>query len=474
MQAHIKTMKKISWFFGVISVLSGIGYWLYYSATPMMAPDSTSYLTFCPSRTPAYPIFLWICHALFGSYDLLPSLQLGLLFSGILYLTVQFYGLSRSWLLSLGLWLLLAGNIEIVKYAFLMLTESLTITLLLFSLGILCRFVATRSIGCLVVLSTFLGLAILIRPASYGWVLGLLFAGIGLKAFLPKFGYKYAAGLLCLPLAVILFLGSVFNYAQHGFFSTQSFLGEMLIGKVGFLAEKQIPTQQPHVMAFLSNYSTPVRVLLKKAPSWRIQYLLSSVYADQYRYSPFARSLAEKMLEGSDVPQALNKKRTQLAIELICAKPFAYLHNVLINYIALWQVWDLGTPTEAKEMAIFLKKETPLPGEVEYPDYPRQAAYKKGSWIAFPLRFALLWVFCVTIWGMIAFLTKWFQNKPISQMLYLITVSAGMVQGAYLSTALVQSGIPRFFLVMWPVIALIGISSLWYIFKKMNRISDKK
>jgi hypothetical protein len=467
-------MKKCYWVIVTFSVLAIAGYLFLYGGSPMMAPDSMSYVHFSPSRTPGYPLFVWLFDAIFGNHDLVPFVQLTLLLASIAYLTVQFYVFSRSWFWSLGLWFLLAGNIEIIKYAFLLLTESLTITLLLLSLGILCQFVSTRLIRYLVILSALSGMAILLRPASYGWVLGLLLAGIGLKAFIPKVSYKFAVNALGYPLAGVLMLGSVFNYCQHGFFSTQSFLGEMLIGKIGALAEKGIPTKEPGVMTTLSNYSTPVQALLKAAPSWRIEYLLSAVYADQYRYSPFAGQLAKEMLNGNMVPQVLDKKRTHLAVEVIRARPFAYLHNVLINYIALWQVWDLGTPTEVQQMTDFLNKGMPLPGEVDYPDYPRQADYKKGSWIAIPLRAALLWVFCVTIWTPLTLLTRLCRHKSISPSLYLMTVSAGFVQGAYLLTALVQSGIPRFFLVMWPAIVLIGVSSLWCIFKNWINLSDKK
>jgi hypothetical protein len=458
-------MKKFFLVTGILSIVVGYGYWLLYGNTPMMAPDSMSYITFSPSRTPAYPIFLFLSKTIFGDYSIVPILQLILLLSGVTYLVCQFYHLSRSAFWSMALWLLLAGNLEMIKYAFLILTEALTITLLLLCLGLLCRFIITGATRYLGLISALLGVAILIRPASYGWVLGLLFAGIGAKAYLSQLRYRYIVSIISIPLLICLLLGSVFNHYRHGFFSTQSFLGEMLIGKTGILAEENIPSNNARAMKILADYSRPVRSLLQVAPTLRIEYLLSSVYADQYRYSPFAQQVSKTMLESANkTTPELDKERTKLAIEVIMERPIEYARYVLLHYAALWQVWDLGTPLEVQQMNHFLSKSTPLPGNLEYPEYPRQAAYKKGSWIAIPLRLALIWVFCITVYAPLMLLIQLYRGQVISEFLCLASVSAGFVQGAYLLTALIQSGIPRFFLVMWPAIALIGVSSLWYIF----------
>lgn len=453
-------MKRFFWLIVLLSFVAGYLYWSLYGATPMLAPDSASYLTFSTSRAPGYPFFLAGFQWVFENYDAVPFVQLVLLIGSIAFLTLEFYKSSKSWFWSIALWLLLIGNIEIIKYAFLILTESLSMTILLSALALLCRYFSTDKIRYLFVYSALIGLAILVRPAAYGWVLGLVWA-IPIVTRVADVRYDMAIVMFIAPLLLVLFAGAAYNQQTHGFFNTQSALGEMLIGKVGLLADKNIRTDQPEAMGYMAEYATPVRTFIDSAPNWRIRYLLTAAYSDQFRYSTFASRIVDKMNMSGQDPTLLDQARVNISKNIIHARFGAYLKSVLLNYIALWQVWDLPTPEEAKQMASFLTEHSPLPNDFEYPVYARQAPYKQGTWLAFPLRLALLWVFFVSIWALVRSFLRWREGLTVSKTLFLLAVTAGMVQGAFILTALVQSGIPRFFLVMWPGLVLLGVFSLW-------------
>ena len=135
----------------VCSTAIAIGWWIFQPEIVLRMPDSTSYLRFDDYRGAGYPMLLDITKLITGTYNSIPLVQHLLLFSGITYLGLAVQRSYRSLFCGLAIVLLIGGNIELVRYNFTLLTESLFFSSTMILLGCLlgCKTPsATRFILC--------------------------------------------------------------------------------------------------------------------------------------------------------------------------------------------------------------------------------------------------------------------------------------------------------------------------------------
>ncbi|NDD59483.1 MAG: hypothetical protein EBZ47_09635, partial [Chlamydiae bacterium] len=224
-----QTNKHTSFTLGACSALFGIFYLYLFSGESLFKPDSLGYVDFSPIRSVGYPLFLKSVFFLWGSYTIIPFIQLFLFCCSAYFLSVSFFQISRSFPLSFLLLCALLGNVPFAQFSFFILTESITQSLLMLALALTIRAWNSRNKAyyglCFVV-----GIATIVRPLFIVLAVlpfGLLFLQSSLKKLFSK---PFFIGAFIIMF--ILSLGSAMQFFRYGFFKTESFLGYNLIGKV--------------------------------------------------------------------------------------------------------------------------------------------------------------------------------------------------------------------------------------------------
>ncbi len=445
--------QKVKLLLGSLSFGVVIFYLFLFSHVPLLQPDSLSYISFSPTRPIGYPLFLWIVEALTGSHRVVPFLQLFFYVGASFYCAMNFYALSRSLILTTGLLLGILVNIQFIRLAFSILTDSVGGGLLLLFLGMIFSFSSHPRLKTLYGIWGIIGVACLIRPVFY--------CLIGVLPVLYFFKWDFLRGPILKtilgPLSVLLVLlvfGSFGQYINHGFFRGESFLGNNLIGKVGLIGDPSIPSKHPSVMHAFGKKSQEIRQILDTAPSLRLRYLLSAPYYDTVRFS-----IAPPLFPPLKSTDAVDSFSKELALEVIKGKPFEYAQDVFMNYMALWQMWDFYSFTEGKEFQILLKTlSTEQTLNAMYVPYSirAEANGKFGfSAVALTLRCALAVAFVLSFLFPFTAFFLWAKGKSLSPLILSGTLVSLTIQGGCLLTALLQAGIARYALLFWPCVIIL-------------------
>ncbi len=442
---------------GGLTILMGSFYLFLFSNTPLLQPDSSSYIKFSPIRPIGYPLFLWTIKTLTGSYKIVPFFQLSFYFAATFYGALNFYKLSKSLLLTVGLLLGISLNIGFIKLFSSLLTDVLGGGFLLLFLGTLFSFIHQAQLKKIYVIWSLLGAACLIRPVFY-----CLIGVMPLLYFMnwPFFRENLLRRSL-FPLSVfllILSLGSLGQYMNHGFFKSESFLGNNLVGKIGLIVDPSIPSKTPLLMHTFGEKSATIQKILNKAPTLHFRYLLSVPYYDTVRFSLLPTFLPS--LENQEDVDSFSKS---LAFEVIKARPGEYAKDVLMNYCALWQLWDFYSFEERKELETLLytfSSEEPLKAMYGRSSIRAEANQKFGNpLIVKSVRGVLAVVFILSLLFPLSFLVLWIKRQSFSPMTLGGALTGVTLQSGYILTSLLQAGIARYALLFWPcVITLLAVS----------------
>ena len=433
-------------FLSICTLFSLLWYGMFHSL-PLMEPDSSSYIQFSPIRTAGYPFFLWIVKKIFGTFDVVPIVHLCFLTLSATYLTVEFYRLTRRYALASILMIGLMVN-PIYHYAFNIMTEALSISLLMVFLGITIRLFQHPTLKKLAMLSTIVGLGILIRPAHYAYVPVLLGVGMWVFAFSPLRFFQVVTATLT-PLVILIFLGCWGQYDKNGVFHLESMNGFNMIGKVSLIADQNISGDYPSFLKEIGEFAEPVRSYLDQAPNLHLRYLLSAPYYDYFRY--------ERLPSVSQRIHLDNTVYTKTSWNIIKARPSLYCKDVWMNFCALWQLYDLLTINEKRTMKIFLDShESPYK---PYPWYPNTINFslKNHPILVWGIRGCLLAI-CLSslLLVLVNFRLLW-KRQSIVPLVLIGGIASLVVQGHFLLTAMAQAGLPRYSFTLWPGIILIGV-----------------
>jgi hypothetical protein len=440
----------------VISMIAGAAYWYcFHDEIPLMQVDSGSYIAFGSCRTMGYPTLLWAIHKISGSYAWLPLIQLGLHFAAATFLSITFYQLTRVFILSFLCLSAQLINMEWVKYDFMILTESVSGSLLLMAMAFILRFYMHGKTKDLIGLSLMVGLSILMRPVSYALV-----PVLAVVSYLLWPQVKMRLWVIILPLILVLAMGTAIQRYRNGFWDTESFLGHNLLGKAAIIVDDSISSKHPEAIQELAEMAKPIQEMLTHAPSWQMEYILTAPYYDHLRYTYAGKS-------GNDTPKARDQYWKEVSLSIIKAHPLLYAKDVLMNYCALWFLWDFKTTSETLVLENLTKALYPLPVYKEFPFPPRTTAAAK-TWRHFApfMRGGLMLSFLVSFLVMGYVLYQRIRRRPVDMLLQVCCIAAFIVHGLYGLTALLQAGLPRYALFAWPAIGVMMLSVIGFFWKK--------
>lgn len=451
--------------FGAIALGAAAFYAVLFNGTGSMQPDSEGYITFALERTIGYPAFLAMFRAAGLGFKTIIEAQFLLFCWATLLLAFETAAMVRSALVGSILLVGIFSNFEVMRYCFLILSESLAATMCLLLLTLLVRFCRRPNVPVLAGMSTLAGLAMLVRPAFAPLFIVPALATIGVKWPLVT---RIAA--IVAPAVACVLAGSIPQYMLHGHFGTQSFLGYQLIGKVGVFATGEIATRQPAIIDRLRDGAYAVQRLQKEFPERRLRYLVTRLYYDEQRDNAMPEPLDDEALAASD------NAALAAAIDVVWAHPTEYLRDIGLNLYALWSLPSLMTDREAADFQAKLAKVDPprfispqfAAGEPSIVPRPRPAV------IVFAGRAFFILTFVASLCVIVLWFVRWLTRLPLHPALVAAAAAGAGVHAVFLLTALVQAGLPRYATVMWPtmIFMMALLPTAVFSCKKWGRVSE--
>ena len=448
------------------------GYWCIVPPDiPALVPDSISYLNFQAFRGAGYPLFL----DMVGLFDRdligIQFYQLGLLVSSLCILGYSVGCFSGSALA--GLALLIGAGLHplYMRYCFTVLSEPLFFA----SLNVFIAIQLRRNFDSKTywaITGALLAWLILIKGAA--WALICVPAVLLLNQIIQKTKPKPATKLivknvvfLLVGFAIVTSSGMIYRYANHGTTATESFMGNQLVGKFSLMSVDPQQTSYPDAVKHWQQELADIIEVKNRyfSDNWDYQFLFSLNYYDYLRFAQ-----ADKMLELSGSNLSRPEFQSRLATELLSLATKEYLEDVAVNFYALWTQGELQTPAFAKQY------NDQLNVAIDSMSYSQRPYYlsESGRAAAYIIKPFLYFSFLLNIACILYGVKYWLIYKAIPSHIAPLFVIAVSIQSYYLLVALLQAGLVRYLMPMWPLLLLSTLMSVTTLTEKYFVSADTK
>jgi hypothetical protein len=260
-------------------------------------------------------------------------------------------------------------------------------------------------------------------------------------------------------LFAILSSGALVHYLKEGKFTTQSFIGHNLIGKTAFLEPPKEQGAHPDIIERIDSVMIGPRKKVKEIKGIRFQYLFSAQFYDVVRYT-LTHDYIEKKAKTLKVDKDAIRK--DVAATYMRQDPQGYIKDILLNLYSLWVLGDLLTYSEAQNFNGQVKPLLPLV------TYENGFLEPKGRnpLVVYGVRvFYYLSLFATILIFLIA-AKRIYKREAITPLLLILLTASLCIHGVYALTALLQAGIARYSIAMWPLIVITSLTSSVYLLKK--------
>jgi hypothetical protein len=425
-----------------------------------MAPDSPTYLDFSPKRTLGYPLILAAVGHFDPSLRILPFLQmLALILSAAALMEAcnRLYPAGMVWIFTGVVGLL---NPFLWRYTMMVLTESTYASLCMlvlasFFVAILHR---PRGTAWLITTGALIGLAISVKPSAYAVLIAV---GIGTAFWKTRVARAFAA-LAAPALACVLAL-STWNWAERGIFGTQLAGGTEILGNVALLIPPDLPGKNHEIAAQIAADLTPV--------SSRLPGSLTSIRDARDYYwvtyeslGPLRDEIVEKLTNvvldrAKASGETLNTTTTGLRVnelawnitrDTILDRPLAYFRNALIHFVALWTFPEIATHQEETHVRsllcdgkfVWFSCASEGGGVAVRIFVPRAVSIAKDAVMTTAMLLSIALPFFIAF------------RRSDSLLGCAMAVTALCINGNFAIAALVEAGIPRYAIPMWPLVCI--------------------
>lgn len=426
--------------------------------TPLIEPDSASYIAFSPTRSALYPAFLY----LFGS--------LGLDFVEITRVQVLIFAIALAFLLTAMLranfprWsvilivVALAANILFSSFHRSILTESLYFSLSAIAVGLWLDYFRAARLNLLLALGLVLGIMIGVRPAGLG-ILPMLIIAVWLKRpeNIPKWILLLA---VVLPLSIGVGAERLIYKAVHGSVR-DSTAQNLAMGLSAMLIKPDMVFSGPHAAqlsalgAQLYKKYQPVHRYLEAAPSLPVRTQLSAAYEIEAQFYAFGDEIKEFAQTAGVSPAELE---IELGKQIVLQNLGGYLELTLVNQFGQWSVAAKNFPPTARLLAAYADTNPAISfnGNIPYAYlHPRPTLVGLIVYPAFLLAGAvtllLTVVFLIFLWR------PRLMDSPEGFYLGIAAFFSAMCQGYTLFISLINEWTPRFLMAVIPQIEIVAM-----------------
>jgi hypothetical protein len=418
-------------------------YSVYPPNVPLISQDSSSYLDFAAIRSGGYPFFLTILKPFVRDPPDYVVAQLVLYAFAVLLLGLQLLRSFRNVLFCLLTELMLLGNLEVNRYHFVILTESVLLSTSALFLAAALAHLRTGSLVALAVASAFAGYAMAVRPTGIIFVaalslLVLMGPGLSRRVLLCLF----AAGA---PLVIILGAETLYYDAHHPG-SRTSLLPIQMVGKAGMveIADpneliETAPASSKPLQTALEVELEPMRELVGGAPSVAAHCRLAASYEDFVEYAfalPERAELIAATGEDGVTKAAFARLRRGLP---------AYIALTGNYFFCLWTFWAAENQEKAA-LAAYLDGRKPLPFQDKV--LPSLATSRSPPFIS-TLRAGMLGVAGLFALAGACLLVSIARRRPASLALAIAGTCGMILHGGLLLNALGGIGIARYAHGLW-------------------------
>ncbi len=446
-------------------------------------PDSPSYFVFDPSRTVGYPAFLWAVQFVTGSLSWAAPVQTVLVAFALFALGLAIYRATRRIAFAVAAQIALVSSVGIWSFSGVLMTEAVATSAVAFWCAILILNVFKPTLKAIALLIIFAGLATSIRPA-----LVTLFAGTALfSLFVSGNRNKFAALVMTIAgFAIAWEATPASQWLVHGSVDTASPFARGILQHSLFCA----PGADPKTAEgrFVESFAKPVRRYVDQAPSGAISKVRVE-YSTRLRFGLIIPTLAKvhRFRWGWQVDPLL----LRIADERIQSNPSCFVGSIANSY---WKLATFGTgetPRDIAEIRAFFATHpqvqiqnlpTPPGEQAEVAELSRalhQPLPKRvppGHMADLPERngFAMILLMQV-IYGFASFVglaalvalpfAKRLPRKTVPLVAAIAALGAAY-HGAMVITAVVEFGLSRYLVPLWPLaisiwaISLFGVASL--------------
>lgn len=419
----------------------------------LMQADSQGYLDFAPVRTVGYPLFLrMVVEHLPGGLAALPALQLGLYALAALLLATSFQRLTHSNVAGGTLLVLLLGNTQVTRLAFMVMTEPLFLSCLMLLLALFCRLASVPRWTNLALASMTAGVAVLIRPAGYALLVSL--PVLAWWSWRDGLWFPWAILAGALPCLAVLAAGMAAYHAEHGSWRTQTFLGNQLLGKAAAIVDTSAAGRKAANIGWMAETVAPDRAVIDRASTWFDRYRLTVPYYGVWQ----GRTLYDQVPAHTGIASgdaiALDDAMLDLSLRAIAAAPTAYLADVALNYSALWWLPDAMTRAQLARFRAFLAALGPLPDLGQYPPWHQE----RSDAVVWALHAFMMLALASSLWWGWQAATGALHRTTLAPLARLGFAAALIAHGSFLLTAALSTGVPRYAWAMWPTLSILAVS----------------
>ncbi len=430
----------------------------------LYAPDSNSFIVGSDYRTPGYPLFLKSIKFFNSDLLFLPVIQqFIIIFCG----SVCFQCLNsvkRSKIIWTLTGIVSICNPIIWKYTNFILSESLYISISFLFFGLLVKGLVFKSLKLIFFSSFILGFLIIIRPVAYAYLACLLLI------LIINFSFKKIL-ISITPCIMIILAVCTHNFIKKDFFSTQIFGGYNIIG---------------HTSHLINNSENDRNFMLKNKILFRLNELNSEIPSPPYQnwkdffwittlsynYSVWKViipemeneiSKDEEFFSRTQKIKKINKLCWEISFDSIKKNFYGYLQNVIIHFKSMWLMPYMISD---KELHILKVKINQLNNsEISVPEI-LENTYDK---VTVNLKnFSMVSLFLFSIFTIIKILFK------TESILFIIAgISSLLINANHLLVALVEPAIPRYIMVIFPLLTILLSVTIMMLFEKFNFFINK-
>ena len=292
---------------------------------------------------------------------------------------------------------------------------------------------------------------ILIKPVAWAFI--CIPVILILQFFLARTQpYKQTAALFA-GFILIAFSGAAYRYDVHQQWTSGSFLGNQLIGKLAFTEfdprRSAYPSSAEHWLELMEE---PKSLRTEHMDTLNERFIFSLNIYDYLRFRKMPEILAKS---GIEEPQHATGSQ-DLAFSIVRQSPGGYLEDVVLHF---WGLWTLGELQSEKVAQNYNAKLSLIEGRL--PDEITPYRLEPQSPIAyFTIKGFLLIAAITNIVILFLGLRQLIHRlKPLPETGLSLVVVACMIQSYFLLTALLQAGLMRYAIAAWPlhlVIVVVG------------------
>ncbi|MEM7406118.1 MAG: hypothetical protein AAF458_12540 [Pseudomonadota bacterium] len=437
-----------AWTLVAIAVFAALG--LQAPPVPVIEPDSASYLDNSAFRRLGYPAFLDVLQSLDATLRQIMWAQIALYAAATAALGRVLWDQAAPWL-AVVMMASLALNPFLIEYQFAIMSESIWLSAALVWLAFLSvLYLRSPSFRSILWFGLITGLLIVIRPASLPFLPLAIAAVVVIPAALRmrvRLGFGLAAGLLATALVGAERLAH--QHRHDGVENSQT--AAVLFARALLLPAVVLPegAAYPALERRVAGDLRPVLQAIEATADYRVRLYLLAQYGIlghfSYRPPELDRAATRTGESREDVMAAF-------ALRRIGEQPLAFLAHGAEQFVGLWTILPINTPSGATAYAEFLQVNSPLPFATELPALT--VAELPYRWF-FPYLQVALWLGGLILLGHLLWAAAALaMRRSLGADMWLALTLNLTVQASFAGIAIVNIAVERFTVVHMPLIAL--------------------